>query len=452
MKLYLVLALAAVLPACSQTMTAADPLVPNPPGNDPPAAATSALPEQPSSDDAFLENEATAEANVNARYTVESVGVVSPRYYRLSRPIVNEMHRLVGVRFNDEIFRRLAERISGELHGYKVGFKLARGSDPDHVRVNFDIHGPKLGLDVEFPKLVYSTREGASGESDAVLNAGANTFTFGLLTDGDSMVERTSGIRARYDRWNVGSDRVHLSFEFDSFHDQYNPATRAAAIQSNDLASLYRSRQSFQPAATIVLAGPLTWTFGLSFDQFQQDTSAPMAARTESANAIVNTLRYDQQWQDSGSGTHRFSAGYSLRAATNFLGGAYAYTRHLIDATYHWKRGRQQSQVTFQAGAIAGQAPIFERFVLGTGTTLRGWDKFDLDPLGGSRVVYGSVGYGYRMVRVFYDTGAVWDRTKRASAKQSAGIGIKVEGILFAVAFPMRGDHMEPVFIAGMNF
>ena len=441
MKFYLVLALAAMLPAYSQTMTAADPLV-----TDPPAAA-STQPE-PSSD-SFLENEATAEANVNARYTVESVGVVSPRYYRLSRPLVNEMHRLVGVRFNDEIFRSLAQRISGELHGYKVGFKLARGSDPDHVRVNFDIHGPKLGLDVEFPKLVYSTREGASGESDAVLNAGANTFTFGLLTDGDSMVERTSGIRARYDRWAVGSDRVHLSFEFNSFHDEYNPATRTAAIQSNDLASLYRSRQSFQPAATIVLAGPLTWTFGLSFDQFQQDTPA---ARTESANAIVNTLRYDQQWQDSGSGTHRFSAGYSLRAATNFLGGAYAYTRHLIDATYHWKRGRQQSQVTFQAGAISGQAPIFERFVLGTGTTLRGWDKFDLDPLGGSRVVYGSVGYGYRMLRVFYDTGAVWDRTKRDAARQSAGIGIKVEGVLFAVAFPMRGDHMEPVFIAGMNF
>ena len=100
----------------------------------------------------------------------------------------------------------------------------------------------------------------------------------------------------------------------------------------------------------------------------------------------------------------------------------------------------------------AGKAPLFDRFVLGTSTTLRGWDKYDLDPLGGNRVAYGSVGYGYRMLRTFYDTGAIWDKGTRATVRQSAGIGVKVEGILFAVAFPIRSDHMEPIFIAGMNF
>lgn len=432
MKLHLVLVLAALLPAYAQVTTEAD---------------------QPSTDlgatAAPVEDESAADTNVNSRYTVESVGVLSPRHYRLSWPLVSEMRHLVGARFNDQIFKDLAQRISNELHGYKVAFKLARGSDPDHVRVNFDVHGPKFGFDVEFPRLTYTNREGPSGESDAVLNVGNNSFTFGVVSDRDSTVERSSGIRARYDRWNIGSDRVRLSVEFASFREQYDTATRTAAVEQNDLSSLYRVRRSVDPTATIVLAGPLTWTVGLSFDRFQQDTPA---ARTEAANAFVNSLRYDGHWQDSVSGTHRFSAGYSLRAATNFLGGAYAYTRHLIDATYHWKRGRQQSQVTFQAGAINGQAPLFERFVLGTGANLRGWDKYEIDPLGGNRVVYGSVGYGYRMMRAFYDTGAVWDRTKHATARHSAGIGIKVEGILFAVAFPMRGDHMEPVFIAGMNF
>ena len=68
------------------------------------------------------------------------------------------------------------------------------------------------------------------------------------------------------------------------------------------------------------------------------------------------------------------------------------------------------------------------------------------------RVVYGSAEYGYRMMRVFYDSGAIWDKGARAGVKKSAGIGVKVEGILFAVAFPIRSDHMEPIFIAGMNF
>jgi hypothetical protein len=453
MKFYLVLALAALLPAFSQA-TAADQ-----PSTDPVATAI------PTEADSSNEDE-SADANVNSRYTVESVGVLSPQHYRLSWSLVEEMRHLVGVRFNDQIFKDLAQRISNELHGYQVAFKLARGSDPDHVRVNFDVHGPKFGFDVEFPKLVYTNREGPSGESDAVLNVGNNAFTLGVVSDRDSMLERSSGFRARYDRWNVGSDRVHLSLEFASYREQYDSATQTAAVQANDLSSLYRVRRSVDPTATIVLAGPLTWTVGLSFTQFSgspapglpdsmtpgSSTPSSPAARTEAANAFVNSLRYDGHWQDSVSGTHRFSAGYSLRAATNFLGGAYAYTRHLIDATYHWKRGHQQSQITFQAGAINGQAPLFDRFVLGTSANLRGWDKYEIDPLGGSRILYGSVGYGYRLMRVFYDTGAVWDRTKHAAAKHSAGIGIKVEGILFAVAFPMRGDHMEPVFIAGMNF
>jgi len=431
MKFYLVPGFAAVLAMFSPGAIAADTPIADQPG------VTEAV------------EETALDANVNSRYVVESVDIISPRHYRLSSSLVNEIDQLVGYRFDDQITKDYAQRISEEMRGYRVGFRLTRGSDPDHVRVSFEVQAPKAGFDVQFPKLVYTQREGASGEGDAIFDTGNNTFTFGLLRDSDSGLERASGIRARYDRWDVIKGRVNLSFEFDSYREQSDPATHQAAVQANDLAGLYRSLRTFEPAATIVLAGPLTWTVGMSFDQFQQDLPA---ARTESSNAVVNTLRYDRGWEDSGSGTHRFSAGYSLRAATNFLGGAYAYTRHLIDATYHWKRGRQQAQVTVQAGAITGQAPLFERFVLGTGTTLRGWDKFDIDPLGGTRVVYGSVGYGYRMLRVFYDAGAIWDSTSHATARQSAGVGIKVEGVLLAVAFPMRGATMEPVFIAGMNF
>ena len=56
-----------------------------------------------------------------------------------------------------------------------------------------------------------------------------------------------------------------------------------------------------------------------------------------------------------------------------------------------------------------GRAPLFERFVLGNASTLRGWNKFDLDPLGGDRAVHGSIDYRYRFVTVFYDTGVLWN-------------------------------------------
>ena len=386
------------------------------------------------------------ETNVNSRYTVESVSIDNLRHYHVSRSLMEEMQHLVGVHFSTERFQNIAERISGEIHGHQVVFKLSRGADPDHVRVTFEVHAPKTGFDLEVPRLSYTSKENFNAEGDAVLNVGANTFTFGALSDGDTMVERASGIRARYDRLEVGTDRVHLGFEFDSYHQQYNRATESAA---GDLSFLYRARQNFEPSATVKIAGPLTWTLGLSFQQLDPQVAG---VRSESSNAVVSSLHYDHQWEDAVGGKHRFSAGYSLRAATSFLGSAFAYTRHAVDATYHWKHGHQSAEGSFLGGVIEGDAPLFDRFVLGTSTTLRGWDKYDLDPLGGTRVMYASAGYGYRMLRTFYDNGAVWDKGVHAKARQSAGIGVKVEGILLAVAFPIRSDHMEPVFIAGMNF
>ncbi len=102
---------------------------------------------------------------------------------------------------------------------------------------------------------------------------------------------------------------------------------------------------------------------------------------------------------------------------------------------------------------------MFERFVLGDSATLRGWNKYDIDPLGGNRMVYGSVTYGYRIMRVFYDTGAVWEQGTTPDARHSVGVGVssglgvfQKGAFLLAVAFPIRQGRADPVFIAGMNF
>ncbi len=106
-----------------------------------------------------------------------------------------------------------------------------------------------------------------------------------------------------------------------------------------------------------------------------------------------------------------------------------------------------------------GTAPLFERFVLGNSTLLRGWNKYELDPLGGNRLAYGSVTYGYHIMRVFYDAGSVWNHGTSPEAKQSVGVGIasglglfQKGAFLVAVAFPLRQGRVEPVLIAGMNF
>jgi len=174
---------------------------------------------------------------------------------------------------------------------------------------------------------------------------------------------------------------------------------------------------------------------------------------------VVNTLRYHQRWATSGDSTQQLDAGYSLRAATTLLASDLAYTRHVAHLKYNYSSRAQSVEVTVIAGAIYGQAPLFERFSLGDSTLLRGWNKYDLDPLGGNRLMYGSVTYGYHMMRVFYDAGSVWDPGKSPEPKESAGVGVS-SGLgvfekgtfLLALAFPLREGRVTPVVIAGMNF
>ena len=400
--------------------------------------------------------------NVNSRYTVESVAFTTQRHYRLSSSVIDEMHRLVGSKLNDEAVKRLAQRIRGELHVHDVTFKVARGGEPGSVKVLLEVDKGNTNFDLSIPKFAYNSSQGWTTVSEATATIGANAVSFGLLTDGDTLAERFSGLQAKYDRLSLANDRIRLGFEFDAYHEQYNQATLAALDNAspNTFSSLgagaYRSRMNFEPSATFVLAKPLTLTVGLSFEQLEPQLSA---ARSESANAVINTLRYHRRWTNSDATVQELDAGYNLRAATKSLGSDLGYTRHAVNARYGFKHDHQSVEVALVAGVILGRAPLFERFVLGNSGTLRGWNKYDIDPLGGNRVVHGSVTYGYHIMRVFYDAGAVWDRGQSPDPKHSVGVGIssglglfQKGAFLLAVAFPIRQGRADPVFIAGMNF
>ena len=401
-----------------------------------------------------------ADLNVNSRYTVESISFAGQRDYRLSSAALEEMHRLVGARVSTDALNRLAQRIRSELRASDVTFKLLRGAEPNRVKVVLQVDKSQRDFDLSIPQFSYTSRQGWTGVSQATTTIGANVFTFDGLSDGDTLAERFTGIKARYDRMSLRTDRVRMSFQFESYHELYNRATRVALDDNQEISSLgagaYRSRANFEPSATFVLARPLTLSIGLSFEHLQPENTA---ARSESANAVTNTLRFHQRWENSDATNQELDAGYNLRAATRLLSSDLPYTRHLLDLRYGYRHDRQTMEITLVAGAIYGHAPLFERFVLGNSSTLRGWNKYDLDPLGGNRVAYGSVTYGYRIMRVFYDAGSVWDQGRTPEAKQSAGIGIssglgicQKGAFLLAVAFPLRQGRADPVFIAGMNF
>jgi len=149
---------------------------------------------------------------------------------------------------------------------------------------------------------------------------------------------------------------------------------------------------------------------------------------------------------------HDLNADYSLRAATRLLDTDYAYTRHRMEFRYMLTRGKSVLIDDVSAGVIGGRAPLFERFILGNSSTLRGWNKYDLDPLGGSRMAHNTLEYRYGVFEIFYDSGAIWDRGETATLRHSLGIGLRQGLFSMAVAFPVREGHIDPIFMVGMNY
>jgi len=398
--------------------------------------------------------------NVNARYTIESVHLLGVKMVRLSQPLRGELDQVVGQKLDHPRLDKIADQIKKELHVSDVTVKVEKGATPEHVKVDFEIkNSRKQNFDLNVARFLYNSKLGWTGEGRATTHIGGNAFSFGLVDDDDTLVERFAGIRAGFERDNVGTDRLRLRFDFASYHEQYNPATLSLIDPAANPGDIYRTRQSFSPVATLVLSEPLEFSFGTDFARFRPPAGyAGPSAKTESSNAVVSTLRYHRRWDSAsgsgnGSGEQDVRASYSVRAGTHVLESDPAFTRHLVEARYKYHRAHSTIEIGFLAGRISGNAPLFERFTAGNSVLLRGWNKFDLDPLGASHIVHGSIDYNWRGFLVFYDTGAVWDRAPEREQKQSVGAGFKAkDGFQLAMAFPMRTGRAIPVFYAGLNF
>jgi len=391
--------------------------------------------------------------NVNGRYIIESISVGSDKQSKLSGSLQNEIGGLVGQNLNNSLLEDLRDRIKKELHVPDVNIRVSKGDMPEQVVVTFEIGEGKNGFDMDVGRFLYHSKQGWTGEGNATVRIQGNALSFGLVSDGDRLAERYAGIQAGFERRKVGTERLGLRFRFVSYHQQWNNATLLAASPDQ----IYRTRQHFIPEATISLAGPLEWDFGVDFARYRIATPNPVAlssgARTKSSNAAVTTLRYRQRWgSGSNSDEQELSASYGIRSATGVLESDALFTRQLGDVRYQYEHGHSTVKVGFQAGRITGVAPLYERFILGNAETLRGWNKFDLQPLGGSHMVHGSIDYSYRGFLVFYDTGALWDLRRDREQKQSLGVGFNDSGFEMAVAFPIRAGAANPVFYVGVNF
>jgi len=393
-----------------------------------------------------------SETNVNSRYTVETVVVsgegwsASPAAdhdHKISSGLRKEMSALVGEKLNPARLDDLAKRLRKELRARTVEHRVLRGKSPEYVQVIFQVEAPPTRFDVSVPKFLYQGEQGWSGAAEGTATLHNNGFTAGLVSDGDELVERYTGVVARYESQPWLDTRARLRFEFASYHELWNPSAAAAA----GTAELYRTRQEFQPVLSVRVARPLELSFGASFESLgQQEPGAqPLAA-----NAMVAGAKFRREME--GALDQSVDADYDLRAGARSLASDFAYSRHRWEFRYRLTHGKQEVVDDAWGGVLLGNAPLFERFVLGNSTSLRGWNKFDLDPVGGNRAVHNTVEYHYGVFQVFCDTGAVWDNGQAAIARSSVGVGLRQGIFSLAVAFPLRDGRMDPVFMVGMNY
>lgn len=392
---------------------------------------------------------AAAESNVNQRYTIESIAVAGVQVDQIKLPtsLRHRMNALIGRRCDVAALEDLANDLRRELHLQQVSHHLMKGSEPGRVRVDFDV--VRKPIDISVPKFLYNSQQGFTGQVTASTRVGQNSFVLGATSNGDDLTERFTGVLARYEYSRLGSDRVRFGLGFEDYHEQWNSATKAAAGSNF---GLYRSRRNIAPELTFVVARPLTVSVGTSFEQTESENPA---IGQRSANALTAEVHYGHRIEGE-QAQQTIDGKYDVRVGMAGLGSDYSYARHTFSMRYEVRSGRQIAGDEFAAGAIAGNAPMFERFVLGTSSTLRGWDRYLIDPLGGDRMIRNSLTYGYqfgeRTAEVFYDSGALWNVGQPAQLRHAVGVGYRQGVFVLTMAFPIVQGRIEPVFMAGMNY
>ncbi len=391
------------------------------------------------------------DTNVNSRYAVESVELSGVSASKVSKASHENMQKLVGEKYHQEAADKLAKDLRKELPGYSITVKVKRGDKPDHLKVIFEAERTWWKrFELAVPPVVYESKEGLNGAIELPIDIHHSVFTFGAVDSADELLERNAGVRLRYENRKVGTDVVQLRVDFDAFHQTFNDATQAALAETPTVPGIYRARQDFAPSLSLIPYRDLKLSVGTSFERLQMQYPA---AHTQTAYAGTAGIQYRHRAVSKNGFRQNFSAGYSLRTATRVLDSDFVYTRHFLTADYTVSKRRNFFGVHFRGGMITGSAPLFERFSLGNSFDLRGWNKFDVAPLGGARVAYGSLEYRYRDIQIFYDVGTVWDKGETARVRHGLGFGwASKDGFFASLAFPVRLHNVTPMFMLGFRF
>jgi hypothetical protein len=409
---------------------------------------------------------------------VERVEIRNYDDSKLSQSIRDEIKMMVGEKLDQDRAFQIQQRLSDELRPrHYVLRRVVKGSDRQHIVLVFDVKDVRwIPFAAQPPAhVIYHSKQHFSAAVGVnILDKSYTRLHFSLVNDQDELIERFAGFNIGFQATKIGTQHLGLALRYGRYREQWQPVTVDEA--RNDI---YRHRNTFDPVATFAFDPRLRITAGVSLSNLQIQYPEIHDAN---ANAVTTSMHFHNLWGRTDKTNHLLTADYALHAGTHQLDSDFIYTRHLAQGQYIFGDKGQHLWFRMSAGTITGNAPLFERFSLGDSITLRGWNKFDVAPTGGNRMVYGSIQYDIggghgrfsvdespptpRMtpglvrevpmgVHFFYDVGAVGDQGTPIQARHSAGFGFgsSTSSIFFMeLGFPIRSTHWGPVFIVGTRF
>jgi hypothetical protein len=403
---------------------------------------------------ARISDDAGLGSNINARYVVESVEIEGLHDHEISAALRDRLQALVGTRLDPDEADRLIEALKAERPSYDVVRRIERGMRRGRIRVVFKFTEAEGLRWIPFTKsrskFVYHSDAGWSGLHDIPMGNRDHRVTLGLaLDDNDTLVEEYSGVRLRFESRHIGTDRVAASLEASWLNNTWRAPVLAALDANPDIPAPYRQRVTVEPRLTVALTRHLRATGGLSLSSLESLHRSP---DSQMASAVTGALVYSQRWNRERRVRQTVEAGYDVRSSIEGFGSDFDYTRHLGRARYEYTGRHAGIIAEVFAGGITGQAPLFERFTLGDSTTLRGWNKFDLAPLGGNRVFHQSLEYRLHGAALFLDAGSVWDNGGTRELRASTGFGFHTDQSFVTIAFPLNAPGAGATFMVGVRF
>jgi hypothetical protein len=391
--------------------------------------------------------------NVNLRYVVEHADIRGIPEADQPPALLDDLRALIGKRLDSAEASRVQQRIERDLPDYEVSRRIQRGSEVGRIRIVYEARRKELPRWLRFEPLrsnyVYHSEQGGGALVELGMgNRTVRVTPFAAFDNADDLVEEYSGYGLRVETRKLGTRRLGASFEWSRFDHDWRPATLDAVALRSDIPAPYDRRSTITPMVKFAFTPEVSVAAGVSVSELE-----PLFPATDSrmANAAVASIDFDRHWSDDSDATHAVVATFGVRAGSRQLESDLSYRRYLAQGSYRFGLGRHHVQATAMAGGITGDAPLFERFTLGDSTTLRGWDKYQIAPAGGDRVIYSSIEYRYTGLALFLDVGSVWDAGTERRVRVSTGFGFHAGPAFLVLGFPLNTETVRAVVTVGLR-